>query len=133
MGQPGALPCGAIVRTWLALRGAAAEGGVHGLDADPRRLGLGHAELLEDVQRLPEEDPRRVGPLCAERRFRQSFEDLGFLVGVTDLPGHPESGAVMIGRLVVPADPRRTSAILRSAISCWDMFPISSAITRAFW
>src|ERR1035438_4110923 len=46
---------------WLApagrargLRGAAAEGGVDGLDAYPRRLRLGHAEPFEDVQRLPQ-------------------------------------------------------------------------------
>ena len=50
-----------------ALGSAEAEGPVQGLYAYPGRLGLGHAESLEDVQRLPEHDPRRVGPLRAER------------------------------------------------------------------
>ncbi len=78
-------------------------GPAHGLDADPRRLGLRHAEAFEDIQRLPERDPRGVGAPHAERRFRDALEDLGFLVGVTDLPGQPESGLVKLGSLAVPA------------------------------
>src|SRR6266704_2446971 len=69
------------------LGGTAAECEVRGLHADPRRLGLWHAEPFEDIQRLPEGDPRRVRPLRAERRFRDSLEDFALLVRVTDLPG----------------------------------------------
>src|SRR5262249_15540872 len=85
------------------LRGKAAEGGIQGLYAYPRRLRLGHAEALEDVQRLPEKNPRGIGAPGAERRFRDAFEDFGFLVGVTDLPGQPEHGVVLADRLVVAA------------------------------
>jgi hypothetical protein len=42
-------------------------------------------------------------PLCAERRFRDSFEDLAFLVWVADLSGQPESGVVVIKRFAIPA------------------------------
>ena len=83
--------------------GSAAQGRANGLDADPRRLGLRHAEAFEDIQRLPERDPRGVGAPHAERRFRDALEDLGLLVRVTDLPGQPESGLVKIGSLPVPA------------------------------
>src|SRR5882757_4935284 len=94
----------AMIRTGSGgLRGAAAEGGIYGLYAYPGRFRLRHAEPFEDVQRLPEYDARRVRPLCAQRRFRDSFEDFGLLVGVTDLPGQPERGVVMIKCLAVPA------------------------------
>ena len=79
------------------------EAEIHGLDAYPRRLCLWHAEPFEDVQRLPKYDPRIIGPLRAERRFGDSFEDLGLLVWVADLPGQPERGVVMIKRLAVLA------------------------------
>src|SRR6266568_4536233 len=62
------------------LGGTAAECEVRGLHADPRRLGLWHAEPFEDIQRLPEGDPRRVRLLRAERRFRDSLEDFALLV-----------------------------------------------------
>jgi hypothetical protein len=51
----------------LGLGDAEAEGGVYGLYAYPRRLCLWHAEPFEDVQRLPEYNPRRIGLLCVER------------------------------------------------------------------
>src|SRR5205823_14422301 len=51
--------------------GKAVHGGIHGFHAYPRRLRLGHAEALIDVQRLPEKNPRGIGPPRAERRFRE--------------------------------------------------------------
>jgi len=75
----------------------------HGLYAYPRRLCLWNTEPFEDVQRLPKYDPRCIGALRVERRFCDSLEDLGLLVRVTDLPGQPQSGVVMIKRLVVLA------------------------------
>src|SRR5580692_9901881 len=100
----GRTPDGCATRSGRpGLRGTAAEGRVRSLDAYPRGLGLGHAEPLEDVQRLPEDDPRRIVPLRAERRFRDSFEDLGLLVGIADLPRQLQRGAIMIKRLAVPA------------------------------
>src|SRR5260370_9127283 len=42
-------------------------------------------------------------PLCAERRFCDSFEDLAFLVRVADLSGQRETSVVVIKRFFVPA------------------------------
>src|ERR1700722_135331 len=82
--------------------GSAAQGRPHGLDADPRRLGLRHTEAFEDIQRLPERDPRGVGAPQAKRGLCDALEDLLFLIRVTDLPGQPESGLVEIGSFAVP-------------------------------
>src|ERR1022692_4309251 len=82
---------------------AAVRRGAHGLYAYPRRLCLWHAEPLEDVQGLPENDPRSIGLLRVERRFCDSFEDFGLLIRIADLPGQPESGVVIIKRLAVLA------------------------------
>src|SRR5262245_17221960 len=43
------------------LGGTAAKCGIQGIYAYPRCLRLGHAEALEDVQRLPEQNPRGIG------------------------------------------------------------------------
>src|SRR5262249_37140484 len=85
------------------LRGKAAQRGIQGLYADPHPPRLRHGEALEDVQRLPEEDPRGIGAPEADRRFRDPLEDLALLVRVTDLPGQPEHGVVLLNRLVVAA------------------------------
>src|SRR5262249_7981876 len=61
------------------------------------------AQPFEDVQRLPEHDPRVVGSPGAESGLPDSLEDLGLLVGVADLDGHRQGGVVVIQRLVVPA------------------------------
>jgi hypothetical protein len=63
-----------------------ASGGCRCLQADTRCLGFGHAEALENIQRLPENNPRRVRAAGARRGFRDSLEDLGLLVRVADLP-----------------------------------------------
>ena len=57
---------------------------------------------FEDVHRLPKHDPRRVGPVHAERRLRKSLEDLSVLIGIDNLPGELQGGVVMIKRLVIP-------------------------------
>src|SRR6266568_9292050 len=88
---------------WLG--GAPAECGLRiaRLQPDPGRLGLRHPEPLEDVQRLPEQDPRRVRLMRAERRLGDPLEHLGLFVRITDLPGQRQRRVVGLGRLAVPA------------------------------
>src|SRR6266567_5097129 len=98
-GQPERLACMLLdgcltpqAAGWLG--GAPAQGGlrIDRIQPDPGRLGLRHPEPLEDVQRLPEQDPRRVRLMRAERRLGDPLEHLGLLVRVTDLPGQRERG-----------------------------------------
>src|SRR5262249_59303304 len=104
-GHRGAGPAGwpPAAGTVRGLRGKPAQRGIQGLYAYPRRLRLGHAEALEDVQRLPEKDPRSIGAPGAEHRFRDPFEGFGFLVRVTDLAGQLEHGVVLVDRLLAAA------------------------------
>src|SRR4029077_19752668 len=106
--------------TYPGSGGKAVHGGIQGFHAHPRRLRLGHAEALEDVQGLPEKNPRGIGPPGAERRLRDPFEDLGLLVGVPDLSGQPEHGVVLVECIAVPApctayvrDPAQGDDLLR--------------------
>src|SRR6204780_1066794 len=103
MGQRGVAP-GPDTRP-RALRSAAPERRVGGVQAYPGGFGFRHAEPFEDVKCLPENDPGGVRSLRAERRFRYSLEELGLFVWVADLARQPQSGAVMLPRLVVPARP----------------------------
>ncbi len=83
--------------------GAGAERRIHHLDAYSRGLSLRYAKPFKDVERLPEQDPCRVGlPPRGELGFSDPFEDLALLVGVADLPGQFESGLVMIKGVTVP-------------------------------
>ena len=82
---------------------------VQGFYAYPYRLRLRRAEPFENVQRLSEQDARRVRPLRIKGRFRDSFEDFRLLVGVADLSGKHERCLVVIERLAVPARPAARS------------------------
>src|SRR6266581_8158132 len=99
--RPAGLPAGR--RMSVRLGGKTVHGRIQGFHAYPRRLGLGHAEALIDIQRLPEKNPRGIGSPGAERRFRDPFENLALLVGIPDLPGQLQHGMVLVEGLVVAA------------------------------